>query len=289
MPSSVIVSVPAVFLLSSCTNKSQVIASLGQYSVPIAAAFVAIRGLGDFSKQVCNVIVNGKDYDGEDKRICDRLGTGVASGLTGAFSVAIAVKFRNGVVATRSGENHFLQELHIRQAYEDRGLVFEGLDVLQILDGRSVDGGPPVTKFSVRGVSLPGEDDIRTDHHVTMFPDGKGHIFTAPSQSDHDSSRPLTKRHDGPGFKINWDSFDVNGNFLGEPDTSPFVELSQKISQDWANRVADQPVNEYIGSAHLEGIVNVGFRIIPETAGYGEEYEDVNICVPIEWSDTETK
>lgn len=132
-----------------------------------------------------------------------------------------------------------------------------------------------VSRYYVKGVV---SDNFAMDHTVTNYDDGTGSIQVAPSLNSTASPGNIIKRHDGPGFKFNYQRFDTNTNFLGSPDLSQLPDYSNAVSLDWASRVDDDGADEYIFTGGIDHLFTFGMRIIPESLGFGEEYEDVNIC-----------
>lgn len=111
------------------------------------------------------------------------------------------------------------------------------------------------------------------EHTITNYDDGSGFVQATPRTASSNK-----KRHDGPGFKFNFRRFDTNTNFLGQPDLSGLPDYANAVSLDWGGRVDDDGVDEYIFTGGIDHLYTFGMRIIPEIQGFGEDYEDVDIC-----------
>jgi hypothetical protein len=83
----------------------------------------------------------------------------------------------------------------------------------------------------------------------------------------------LQKRHDGAGFKISWTSRQRSLLTRAHQD-----QMSHEIALDWADKATFLGEGDYIGLVKTDHRANFYFRIIPETKGFGLNYESVNIC-----------
>ncbi|KAL5331481.1 hypothetical protein ACEPPN_001012 [Leptodophora sp. 'Broadleaf-Isolate-01'] len=130
-------------------------------------------------------------------------------------------------------------------------------------------------RFSIIGLKHHGST---SDAIVTTYTDGTGHIWTTPTPAD---ATTLTKRHDGPGFKINYRTIKFAGG-LGSAPSFPSLNaaLAGGIAQDWASRANNDKIDEYIVTTGIAKpkLETIGIRIIAENNGFGEEYESVDIC-----------
>lgn len=145
-------------------------------------------------------------------------------------------------------------------------------------DGDGGVGAPAGLVDGVRlyGVRMPGMDsEYAEDHVVKMYADGTGFLRSTPSSN---STAGLGRRHDGAGFKYNWQRFDYNGGFLGEPDLRILPDLSGAIASNWAVRSDSEALDQFFAVGAVDHLYSFGLRIIAETDGFGEEYEDVNYC-----------
>lgn len=133
-----------------------------------------------------------------------------------------------------------------------------------------------VSRVSVLG--MQHENGMASDILITTFDDDTGHIWTTPSTN---TSEGLSRRHDGAGFKINYRTINYAGNVLGEPSFGTlFRDGGNGIGNDWATRAGNDRLDEYIATTGIVDpkILTFGLRIIPETQGFGENYESVDIC-----------
>jgi hypothetical protein len=103
---------------------------------------------------------------------------------------------------------------------------------------------------------------------------GNGHIFITPA-GPAPTPASLQKRHDGPGLKITYTTRVHSGL-----DDSKRAQLAGRIGDDWGFQADGNNMGEYIGlvklAEHHQAVVY--FRIIPEERGYGENYENVDVC-----------
>lgn len=83
----------------------------------------------------------------------------------------------------------------------------------------------------------------------------------------------LEKRYDGAGFKISWTS-----RIHSQLTRSHQNSMSYAIAKDWANRAVHTDEGDYMGLVKTGHTANFYFRIIPETKGFGLNYESVNVC-----------
>ncbi|KAE9365011.1 hypothetical protein N431DRAFT_488274 [Stipitochalara longipes BDJ] len=119
-----------------------------------------------------------------------------------------------------------------------------------------------------------------SDLLVSSYSDGTGNVIITPidtSASSNISAPIVRKRHDGPGFKINYRLIKM-ASYLGNPDLKVALTLSQKIGNDWADRANNENMDEYFGTTSIRDFSTWGFRIISEKLGFGENYESVDVC-----------
>lgn len=154
---------------------------------------------------------------------------------------------------------------------------FESIDAMP-LTKRAHHGN--TTRFMDERFSIKG---LKHFHHsadviLTTYTDGTGHIFTQPTPLN---ATALTKRHDGPGFKINYRTIKFAGGLGGAP-TFPSLnaQLAGGIAQDWAARANNDGIDEYFATTGITNpkLETIGLRIISENNGFGEEYESVDVC-----------
>lgn len=130
-------------------------------------------------------------------------------------------------------------------------------------------------RFSIKGLK---HKESSSDVIITTYNDGTGHIWTTPTPLNATS---LTKRHDGPGFKINYRTLRFAGGLGGAP-TFPSLnaQLAGGIAQDWAARANNDNIDEYFATSGITKpkLETIGLRIISESLGFGENFESVDIC-----------
>ncbi|KAK4206682.1 hypothetical protein QBC37DRAFT_434569 [Rhypophila decipiens] len=133
--------------------------------------------------------------------------------------------------------------------------------------------------FVLRDVVHPNTTITPADYHFKAFANGTGYVH-AIHQSN--SATGLQKRHDGPGFKYNFQTF-VWTVQTPQPDLrKEFIQAAQAIAQHWAYSADYYGIGEYFPAMGIDYILvqllGNGLRIIPELNGFGEGYEDVNAC-----------
>lgn len=146
--------------------------------------------------------------------------------------------------------------------------------------------GDDVNSFVIRDVYDPAGNATFADFHYTAFANGTGYVHviheTASSAKRAAPPSDLSKRHDGAGFKYNWNRYVFNAATYGANINSLSVGIGQGIAQDWAYDSDYFLLDQWIGAVGVDFILlqamGVAIRIIPELAGFGEEYEDVAIC-----------
>ena len=136
--------------------------------------------------------------------------------------------------------------------------------------------------FIIRNVVEPSGNITAADFHYTSFTNGTGYLHVIHATTDGGDSNGLEKRHNGAGFKYSWNRFVFNKSATGADINSLAVSIGQKISQDWAYDADYFELDQWIGAIGVDYILlkamGVAVRIISELDGFGEEYEDVNIC-----------
>lgn len=222
---------------------------------------------------------------------CLYWGLGVTGTLYSVFSAAKSVQGWTGTSSTskrddaNDGDERSFADV-MASAYADSGLHFDvivphtqGLNRLTLNSTRT----SVIQKMSILGVHIPGEgDDILYDHSIIVLSDGTGYLSILPVLPVSNATGSLHRRHDGQGLKYNWKIFDYATNVLGSPDMSAAQPVAQHMGQyyvSWAN--ADQTMSEYVATVAFDGAYSMGIRIIPETDGFGDNYEDVNVCADL--------
>ncbi|KAJ4417401.1 hypothetical protein N0V82_006168 [Gnomoniopsis sp. IMI 355080] len=178
----------------------------------------------------------------------------------------------------------------------DLGVVWDSFEVLPVVEARANNSHPHgaqvVSRMSMLGIRSNDTEAVsgdRYDHLITTYSDGTGNVrlTRSPSASDQGQAGRIVRRHDGPGFKFSYRRFDSNDNFLGDPDQTVMGSDPKLIPAKIANdlgRLSNQ--NPYPGpnadglvwAIAVDGVYSFAMSVIGEVQGFGDEYEDVNIC-----------
>jgi hypothetical protein len=154
------------------------------------------------------------------------------------------------------------------------------------IERRDNDTNSIVDHFIFRNVAHSNLSIIPADYHFKTFTDGTGYLHAIHSTADGNveerSGRRLGKRHDGAGFKYNFNTVYYDSAVSG-PDLGPqFLQAAQSIAQNWAYDADGYGIGQYFVVTGLDYILlkllGNAIRIIPELYSFGEEYEDVNTC-----------
>jgi hypothetical protein len=162
---------------------------------------------------------------------------------------------------------------------KEGGFSFDSVEHIDIatlnLDKRDAD--PTLTHRSIFR-NLTGEHGSSSDVAFNYFDNGDvimdhaGDTGTL-TPSGQDETGGLQKRYNGRGFKISWTS--RKHSLLTRQHQR---QMSYSIARDWAGRAAATDEGDYIGLVKTDHTANFYFRIIPETKGFGLNYESVNVC-----------
>lgn len=256
-------------------------AASGSYEVQFTVGF------GTSVYAWCNVMALRRQQPQDQG--CAYWGLGVTSSLYSLFAAVKSVQGWTGTSTTDKrdgiGAEQSFADL-MASAYADDGLSFDTIvPSFQAGASRLALNGTTVgvvQKLSILGVRAPGggDDGVLHDHSITVLSDGSGYLSSQPViVGTNTTTGELQRRHDGPGLKYNWKIFDYASNVLGSPDLSAAQPVAQHMGQDYVSRAdADRSMSEYIATVAFDGAYSMGIRIIPETDGFGENYEDVNLC-----------
>lgn len=240
-------------------------------------------GAGGIATSVCGILAG--HTDAVNYRDCSFLVLGVASTVGIVYTAAQESKTGTEVASTRRSESTLLTS--IAEHFEATGTSVGSISSMPI-SKRQVDQGYNSTAYAINSTTINGlprtmrdrvsiqgikHENGYLDAIVTTYTDGTGHIFTSASSSN---ATALTKRHDGPGFKINWRVL-KHTNYIGKPNVSAGIQLAQEISLDWAAQTKNN-INEYFATTSISGVEEIGLRIIAEKDGFGENYESVDVC-----------
>ncbi|KAM0809657.1 hypothetical protein AB5N19_10003 [Seiridium cardinale] len=207
---------------------------------------------------------------------CTYAGLSVATGI----SLAIA----NGFIDTNPSSSGATQAtpttkrmdwLHsqLEGHLHSRGAQYDSITIESILERRDdhvADGDLSVTGHlvQIRGVHEPGYIGA-ADFQLGARDVGEGSVQVSPISAD-----PLRKRNTG-GFKISWK---VAGR-TGTPPAGARTALAQAVVDDWKSRAAaNHDMVDYISMIDFQDFGRIQVRIMPESAGFGLDYEDVGTC-----------
>jgi len=152
---------------------------------------------------------------------------------------------------------------------------------------RRDNGSIVADKWIIRGLEHPDTNITAADIYFTINEDGSGYTQVIHDTVDHVGDGSLRKRGDGgAGYKFNFHvkSFNDFGYDLNIWYTI-YTVLADVVAADWAIKADYYRISEYFPIFTFPYIFlrlfGVGFRIIPEIRGFGNEYKDVNACGPL--------
>ena len=106
---------------------------------------------------------------------------------------------------------------------------------------------------------------------VYDFGNGDGHVYLP--LGGNDANQGLEKRSPAPGFKISYTT-----RMKSLLTRAHQIEMSQRYATYWATLANCCDLHDMMGFVETEHKANFYFRIIPETVGFGLNYESVDIC-----------
>jgi hypothetical protein len=240
-----------------------------------SAVVIYTVSTGAIAQSVCTLLNNhgvGNDAD------CKPISTLIAASTALIYTSVLQSKTGTQIASRRSDDSlATLLTEHLIAA----GTQFESISAMPISKRdlgqyNSTGEGHKVMKDSVSIHGIKHENGYM-DTIVTTYTDGTGRVWSTPTPNNATS---LSKRHDGPGFKINYQAMKF-GTFIGTPAASQLsagIQLAQGFAQDWADRANNEQISDYIGVTSIHGIEQFAIRIIPEIQGFGENFEPVTIC-----------
>lgn len=159
-------------------------------------------------------------------------------------------------------------------ALNDGGYSFDSVEHVDVtalkLDKR--DSDPVLTHRSIFRNLTSEDGSPASDVAFNYFDNGDVNMDIAGDMGALETSG-LQKRYNGPGFKISWTS--RKRSLLTRAHQN---QMSYEIARDWADKAAFPGEGDYIGLVKTDHTANFYFRIIPETRGFGLNYESVNVC-----------
>lgn len=208
---------------------------------------------------------------------CEEMASAIAAGIASLFLIA------NRVAAARSAPGKFQQSMaaFLEGAFNEEGLSYTAIeDVTPHLQAKyASDQRQPVEVTSIKGLV---HDNATFDFNVFDFGDGEGHLYfpspldanTGASYSNSSSSATsLEKRAKAPGFKISYTT--RMQSKLSRPHQT---QMARQLATRWAHDANSRGLKDYIGLVKTGHKANFYWRIIPETNGYGLNYESVDVC-----------
>ncbi|KAL4899600.1 hypothetical protein BDW74DRAFT_183557 [Aspergillus multicolor] len=165
-------------------------------------------------------------------------------------------------------------------ALREYGFAFDGLDTVDVSASLAKRDGEPrlVSRIIARNMRGLGEDTDVYDVGFNAYDNGAMDLdlagdFKTLSSASGSGSDGLQKRMNGAGFKIS-----VTTRKKSLLTKAHMNEMANKIASDWAYSTYHYHASDYIGLVKTDHTANFYFRIIPETKGFGLNYEDVNFC-----------
>ncbi|KAI4864399.1 hypothetical protein F4820DRAFT_449104 [Hypoxylon rubiginosum] len=151
-----------------------------------------------------------------------------------------------------SQQRRELLESHVGDYLRSRGVEFEDISIAPLMKRRQDYGH--FMEF-IRALTVPS-----------------GGIRAVPFTTGTDR---LERRTGGPGFKTVWQVHSRTGS----PPAPVASQLADILENDWKSRVeSDHSIGDYIGAVNFDKIGYIQLRIIPETGGFGDNFETTEKC-----------
>jgi hypothetical protein len=118
-------------------------------------------------------------------------------------------------------------------------------------------------------------EGIPVSFDIHDFGDGNGHILL-PLEKIGVNTTNLAKRGDGhaPGFKVSYTT-----RLESKLTRAHRIDMANALGHDWASRAnGNSKLSNYMGLWKTDHKANFYFRIIPESANFGMNYESVDTC-----------
>ncbi|KAK6217663.1 hypothetical protein LQW54_003385 [Pestalotiopsis sp. IQ-011] len=118
-------------------------------------------------------------------------------------------------------------------------------------------------------------DGTPVSFDIHDFGEGNGHIIL-PLENVGVNTTNLAKRDSGhgPGFKVLYTT-----RLESRLTRSHRADMANALADDWASRANNNSkLSNYIGLWKTDHNANFYFRIIPESADFGINYESVDVC-----------
>lgn len=247
----------------------------------ISAAFIHVGT--DYASYVC---------EQQNAEQCVRYVGIVQHGLDGLF---IVMGFAQGSIGVNNNDyqqsfgdgavkrDHFLGpdwDL-LDQVLRSEGWKFDSMEHISfpnVTVGKRDSDPSLVHRTIARNVAVDDQGNT-SDIAFNFFDNGDLNLHIAgdsneiPSGTDKNSNSYLKKRFNGPGFKIA-----ATTRVRSKLTRDHQRKMAYFIAQDWARNTHKMSMSDYVGLVKTGHTANFYFRIIPETKGFGLNYESVNVC-----------
>lgn len=196
----------------------------------------------------------------------------IQSGLMLAYAAAAHYSGATpeGLPTKRQVDDYLQQWETMLASYAD--ISYESLTSLDAPMARRDGESAPTHRFKITGLSL--DDAPKHDIIANHYANGETVLHLLLSDSNGSSSA-LEKRFDNPGFKISYTT----------RTRTKLTQVHQKSmalagAATWGVYAdnAGHKMDDFIGFAETGHAANFYYRIIPETKGFGTNYESVDIC-----------
>ncbi|RLM00275.1 hypothetical protein CFD26_100955 [Aspergillus turcosus] len=202
---------------------------------------------------------------------------GYAHGSIGVSSTNEQSSFEPGT-ARRDLAQQFNFTDGLNSALRDSGYSYDLLEYIDV-PGVSLDKRDSEPSLSHRSIArnMTQDDGSVSDLAFSYYDNGDINLwlagdFRTVSTGDEDQAAH-EKRFDGAGFKIS-----LTTRRQSRLTRAHQQQMSHAIANDWASDAVRYNMADYIGLVKTDHTANFYFRIIPETRGFGLNYESVNVC-----------
>ncbi|KAJ5988216.1 hypothetical protein N7481_003426 [Penicillium waksmanii] len=161
----------------------------------------------------------------------------------------------------------------------DGGWTYDSMDTVDLanITINKRDSDPNLVHRTIaRNVEIDEEGNT-SDFGFSFYDNGDvnmqigGDSGSLPSGNEGGSD--LNKRFNGAGFKIS-----ATTRVRSRLTRAHQTKMAYFMAQDWASDANSMKMSDYIGLVKTDHQANFYFRIIPETKGFGLNYESVNVC-----------
>ncbi|KAL4789706.1 hypothetical protein BDV19DRAFT_382899 [Aspergillus venezuelensis] len=200
----------------------------------------------------------------------------IQSGLMLAYAAAAHYfgATPEGLPTKRQVDDYLQQWEAMLASYAD--ISYESLTSLDAPMARRDGESAPTHRFKITGLSL--DDAPKHDIIANHYANGETVLHLPLSDSNNStegSSSALEKRFDNPGFKISYTT--RTRTKLTQAHQKSMALAGAATWGVYADN-AGHKMDDFIGFAETGHATNFYYRIIPETKGFGTNYESVDIC-----------